>query len=166
MRRRLRIAQLTTIASISVSLAGCYAHYSWLAVDATQTSADDRGTSTSTFSDREVTAAVQVAAEIARAVGLEISPMDGIRPTQPTRYNPFRELALYQGTGDNQGLLLTIAIKDDGSVIRLWISDLQHGDATDLVQELVRRLGPALKQAFPNRRVNYGEGRKLRIYGG
>ena len=149
---------LTIVASIS--LASCYAHYSWLTVDA----GDPR--SSSVFVEGEKRAAISAAASVAEKLGLRSSWMQGLAPSRATAGNPFQELALFQGSGRSSNLMLTVAVKDDGTVLRFWISDLDHSQPTELVSELVRALKEELQRTFPNRRITVGGGRKLRIYAG
>jgi hypothetical protein len=158
--------RITVVALLSLSLASCYAHYSWIAVEAAQTDAAFTDASALKFSKEEAAMAVRVVAEIAQSLGLEISRMNRLPPPEPTPENPFQRLALFQGSGGNSNLLLAIAISEDRSVIRCWISDLDHSQETEFVTELVKSLQAGLARAFPTRNVTMGDGRKLRIYAG
>lgn len=144
---------LTTLVALCVT--SCYAHYAWIGVD--------RGAA---FSDEEKRAAVGVAASVAERLGLRSSWMQGLAPARMTEENPFQELALFQGTGENRNLLLTVAVKDDGSQLRFWISDLDHSQETKLVRDLVNGLKDELARLFPDRRFTVGDGRRLRLYAG
>jgi hypothetical protein len=148
----------------SVCIASCYAQYSWLSVDAgVDSNSSERAV---VFSETERRAAINAAAAISLQIGLRPSPMAGMVPSKPTPENPFRELALFQGSGDNSNLILTVALKDDGTVLRFWISDLDHSHPTELVVKLVSALKEMLERTFPDRKITVGGGRKLRIYAG
>jgi len=161
-------AHMAFMAFVVLSLGSCRAHYSWVNVDAADptssalTSSDHR----IVFSESERRAAVSVAASVAERLGLRSSSMRELLPSRTTAENPFRELALFQGSGSSRNLLLTVAVKDDGSVLRFWISDLDHSQQTELVRELVSALKEELTRIFPNQRITVGDGRKLRIYAG
>jgi hypothetical protein len=153
------------LTAFALFITSCYAHYSWLSVDAGDRAALALGSGDQVaFSDQDKRAAVRVASSVAERLGLQLSWMEGLRPARMTPENPFQELALYQGTGRNSNLLLTVAVKDDGSVLRFWISDLDHSQRTELVGQIVQALKDELARAFPDRGITIGEGHKLRIY--
>jgi hypothetical protein len=166
MNRAFREVLITAVALLPLSLASCYAHYAWIAVEAPQSDAESADVSAATFSEAEAAAAVQVAVKITRSLGLEFSRMNRLPAPEPTPEDPFRRLALFQGSGENDNLLLTVAIRDDGSIIRCWISDLDHPRETELASELLEALKAELGRAFPNRTIRVGDGRKLRIFAG
>ncbi|HEY5656223.1 MAG TPA: hypothetical protein VIY27_00390 [Myxococcota bacterium] len=148
--------------------ASCHAHYAWIALDADgrSGSARDAGDRIATFSDADRQAAVAVAAAVATSLGLRPSWTQRLGATEPTPENPFQELALFQGDGPNSNLMLAVGVAQDGSLLRFWISDLEHAQQTPLVRDLVAALKEALARAFPGRRITTGDGRKLRLYAG
>ena len=166
MTRALFGTALSVIAIASLALVACYAHYAWIAVEASETDTTDAKTPTATLSEAEIAEAVAIAGQIARSHGLEVSRMDRLPPPEPTPQDPFRRLALFRGSGEYQDLQLAVAIRDDRSVLRCWISDLDHARATGLTSALVKALKEQLERAFPTRTISVGDGRKLRIYAG
>jgi len=166
MARALFGTALSVIAMASLSSVACYAHYAWIAVEASETDTTDAETPTATLSEAEITEAVAIVGQIARLHGLEVSRMDRLPPPEPTSEDPFRRLALFRGSGEYQDLQLAVGIRDDRSVIRCWISDLDHARETGFTSALVKALKEQLERAFPTRTISVGDGRKLRIYAG
>jgi hypothetical protein len=166
MSRGFRSAALGVMAMASLSLVACYAHYAWIAVEASQTSTTISEARAATLSEAEIAEAVAIAGQIARSHGLEVSRMDRLPPPEPTPEDPFRRLALFRGSGEYENLQLSVAIRDDRSVIRCWISDLDHARETGFTSALVKTLKEQFERAFPTRAISVGDGRKLRIYAG
>jgi len=166
MRRRLRGFARIAGAALPLSLVACYAHYSWIALEAVPTSTASTEGGAAAFSQPEVAEAVEIAAEVARSLGLEVSEMDQLPPPEPTTEDPFRRLALFRGSGEYENLQLSVAIRDDRSILRCWISDPEHPGETEVVRALVKGLEEQLERAFPERRIRVGDGRKLRWFGG
>ncbi len=166
MQRRLRRLARIASAALSLSLVACYAHYAWIALEAVPTSTTSAEVGAAAFSESEVAEAVEIAAEVARSLGLEPSEMDRLPPPEPTAEDPFWRLALFRGRGEYENLQLAVALRDDRAALRCWISDAEHASESAVVRELVKALEEQLERAFPKRGISVGAGRKLRWFGG
>lgn len=159
---------IALLAVMSLPLVGCYAHYSWLAVHSIPAAGPDTASHDpqGVFSEEDERAAISIAASVAARFELRESWMEGLEPTAPDRSSGFRELAMFQGSGRNANLMLTVSVTHDGTILRFWISDLDHSQQTRLVGKLVSALKRELKSTFANREIQVGDGRKLRLYAG
>jgi len=166
MRGRLRGFAFIASAALPLSLVACYAHYSWIALEAVPKSTASAEVGAVTFSEPEVAEVVEIAEEVARSLGLGRSEMDRLPPPEPTAEDPFWRLVLFRGRGEYENLQLAVALRDDRAALRCWISDADQPRESPVVRELAKALEEKLERACPKRSISVGAGRKLRWFGG